>query len=144
MNRAKIISVTVLLLALAMVLCACGADNNTPTTEAAEPSTAATAAPTQAATQAPTEADDGKVTYTVTVVDEGGNPVAGALVQLCLDACIPSMTDDNGVAQYNVEPADYKVSFLQMPEGYEYSTGEQEFYFADGAFEMTIVLKAVA
>ena len=139
MNCKKISTVLALLLCVAL-LCACGADP-APTMEATEPTAAPTQAPT-IPTPAPTEPEDDKVIYTVTVVDEEGNPVSGALVQLCLDACIPNMTDDNGVATYTVEEADYKVSFLQLPEGYDYSTEEQEFYFEDGAFEMTIVLKA--
>ena len=46
---------------------------------------------------------------------------------------------------FQVAEADYKVSFLGgVPAGYEYTTEETEFYFADGAYELTITLKAVA
>lgn len=82
--------------------------------------------------------------YTVTVVDEGGNPIAGAFVQLCLESCYPSVTDASGTAKFDLEEADYKVSFVNLPAGYEYATGEQEFYFAAGSKELTITLKAVA
>ena len=126
-----------LVLCLALCLCACGsAAGNTETT-------AATTADTAAATQEATEAvDDGKVTYTVKVVDEGGNPVAGAMVQLCKETCLPGATNAEGVAQFNTVEDEYKVSFMTMPEGYQ--ADAEEFYFDDGSYELTITLKAVA
>ncbi len=136
----KIKSMLLLILAFAMVftLCACGGNEATGSNDSTQ--TSGTEASTQASTDA-TE-DSSKVTYTVTVLDEGGNPVVGAFVQLCLDACIPSATNAEGVATYNVEEADYKVSFVSMPEGY--SSDATEFYFENGSHEMTITLKAVA
>lgn len=121
-----------LLLALCMLLCACGGQQTPETTEAPVQTTAAPA-------EAPV--DDGKVTYTVTVVDEAGAPIAGAMVQICLDACYPGVTDANGQAKFSVLEEDYKVSFLSMPAGYTYSGDEQEFYF-DGGFDLTITLKS--
>lgn len=82
--------------------------------------------------------------YTVTVVDEGGNPIAGAFVQLCLDSCYPSVTDASGIAKFDLEEADYKVSFVSLPAGYDYAGEEQEFYFASGSKELTVTLKTVA
>ena len=64
------------------------------------------------------------------------------MVQICLDTCFPGMTNESGVAQFSVQEADYKVSFLAMPAGFTYSTEEQEFYFEDGSTELTITLKA--
>ncbi|MBQ8358537.1 MAG: hypothetical protein IJX37_01295 [Oscillospiraceae bacterium] len=131
MKRFVIFALTLCLL---FGLCACGdtvADNKETTGETAE------------STQETTEAtDDGKVTYTVTVVDEGGNPVANAGVQLCKDTCLPGMTNADGVAEFNVLEDDYKVSFMAMPEGY--AADAEEFYFEDGSYELTITLKAVA
>lgn len=133
----KLKNILLLVLALCMVfaLCACGG-NETPN------NTDETPGNTTGETQESTEADDGKVTYTVTVVDDKGNPVAGALVQLCLEACIPGATNAEGKATYNVEEADYKVSFVSMPAGY--SSEETEFHFAEGEYELTITLKAAA
>ena len=137
-----------LLLALVMVigLVACG-------TTAPETPEETEAAPqqTEAATQAPTEElenNDEPVntnpTYTVKVVDEGGNPVAGAMVQICQgESCLPGVLGADGTAIFQVAEADYKVSFLGgVPAGYEYTTEETEFYFDN--YEVTIVLKAVA
>ena len=135
----KMKNIVMLLLALSLVfaLCVCG--------ETAEPATTTQA--TTEATEAKTETTEptvpeGKVVYKVKVVDEGGNPVAGAMVQLCLEACIPSVTDAEGVATYTVDEANYKVSFVAMPQGY--TSDVTEFYFDAGSYELTITLKAVA
>ncbi len=135
----KKILVLLLSICLLLCLCACGQDQNptdptpsTPVTDPTDPSTK----PTD-----PT-IDDGKVTYTVTVTDEQGNPISGVMVQICKDACIPAVANANGVATWTVAEDSYKVSFLSMPAGFTYSTEETEFYFAAGETSMTIVLKA--
>lgn len=128
---------TVLALCLTVGLCACAGGGDDPATQANN-TQASTAETTQETTEA---AEEG---YKVTVVDEGGNPIAGAMVQMCLDTCYPKVTDDSGVALFVLEEADYKVSFLALPEGYTYATDAQEFYFEDGSMELTITLKAVA
>lgn len=122
-----------LILCLVLSLCACGgAGENTETT-----------ANTTEATQATTEpVDDGKVTYTVKVVDDNGDPIANAMVQLCKEACLPGLTNAEGVAEFHVMEDDYKVSFVNVPEGYEAEA--EEFYFDAGSYEMTIALKAAA
>lgn len=127
-----------LLLALIMVLglCACGGNAESTTVAST------TGATTAATTEATTEPDDGKVTYTIKVTDEAGNPISGAMVQICLDNCYPGATGADGVAIFNVVEADYKVSFLSLPAGYTYADETMEFYFADGSYDMTIALKA--
>lgn len=133
----KMKSVFALLLALCMVfaLCACGGNS-----DEANGTTGATKAPaTNNETTAPT-VDDSKVTYTVKVVDEQGKGVVGAMVQLCLETCLPGMTNMQGVATYRVNEADYKVSFVQMPAGY--TAEETEYHFAASSYELTITLKS--
>lgn len=66
-----------------------------------------------------------KVTYTVKVVDENGNPVAGAYVQLCEATeegrCfMPIATDANGVATMELEEGPYKT-MVNMADGYTFS-----------------------
>lgn len=138
MNK-RFLMVVSLVLCLLMCLCAC---TNAPdeTTEAtnSEPSTAQTTAPTDEITE-PT--DDGKVTYTVTLVDTEGNPFANTMVQLCLESCFPSVTDENGVATFNLPEADYYASVSVMPEGYAYDSDAEKFYFENGSFDVTITLK---
>ena len=142
MNLKKLLAV---LMAAAMMLslCACGGNNETTEPTAAPETTEATAAPetTEAtdATDAPETEPEGNV-YKVTVLDEAGNPVVGAMVQLCFETCMPAMTNENGVAEYRVDEADYKVSFLMIPEGFAEDMGE--YHFEEGSYEMTLTLKA--
>ena len=124
----KRISLLALVLCLAFALCACGG-SDAPATEAPE---------TEAALA------EGMAVYTITVVDEGGNPIAGAMVQMCKDSCIPGMTNAEGVASFTMAEDDYKVSFLTMPAGFELVDETTEFYFESGSTEMTLTLKAVA
>lgn len=132
-----------LLLCLALSLCACG-QNNTETTTT-EPVVETT---TEPEVQDTTQADavpDGMAVYEVTVTDEGGNPVAGAMVQICKDDCFPGVTDAEGTATFTrPETEGYKISFISLPEGYEYSSEETEFYYEGDAKELTVTLKAVA
>ena len=130
----KAILALVLALCMMLCLCACGESEPATTTEPTTQTTQATEA---------TEADDGKVTYTVKVVDEGGNPVVGAMVQLCKETCLPGATNAEGVAEFNVvEDSEYKVSFMTQPAGYEGM--EEAYYFEAGSYELTITLTAVA
>lgn len=131
-------AILALVVALCMMLCLCACGNTSGGAETTE----ATNAPTVATTEA-TEADDGKVTYTIKVVDEGGNPIAGAMVQMCKETCLPGATNAEGVAEFNVvEDSEYKVSFLTVPAGYE--GAEEAYYFEPDSLELTITLKAVA
>ena len=138
MMNMKRVFVLLLVLGMMACLCACGEANQPvvttqPTTEATVPTTEATE-PEQ----------DAEPTYVVTVVDQNNEPVVGAWVQLCLEACVPAMTDDNGVANFFLEEADYKVGFTVMPAGYEYAGEEEAWYFADGENTITIVINKVA
>ena len=140
----------ILMLALASVLCLCvlctvGCDEG----EAEQQSTeAATNAPenTEATTEAPAATEevttnDGKVTYTVTVVDANGAPVAGAAVQFCDDnGCrMPIATNAEGVAALTDAESNFHVTLASVPAGFV--KDENEYYF-DGAFELTITLNA--
>ena len=126
----------ILTLLMVMGLCACGGE-----TSETVPSEEATAAPT--VLEEETEAvDDGMVTYTIHVEDENGAALAGVMVQICKDTCLPGMTDAEGNAVFTVAEDSYKVSFLSLPAGYTYTTEETEFYFENGATEITLVLKA--
>ena len=85
--------------------------------------------------------DDGKVTYTITVVDEDGNPIPGAMVQICKDTCLPcGATNEDGVVTVTTVEDDYKVSFMTPVAGYV--TDGLEFYFDEGSVEMLIILSA--
>lgn len=63
--------------------------------------------------------------YRITVKDDGGQPVEGAVVQLCSDtACFTMPTDSSGTAAFSNEPAIYTVHLISVPEGYKEDTAE--------------------
>ncbi|MBQ6839594.1 MAG: hypothetical protein IJO45_02760 [Oscillospiraceae bacterium] len=133
-----------LALALTLGLCACGGDHVEETV--APPAEEIVETPAEEVTEAPTEAEPAGIVYTVNVVDEGGNPVVGTMVQICQgELCMmPCATDDSGVATFTVtDEGTYEAKLLSLPAGYEYATEEQVFPFGS-AFELTITLKAVA
>lgn len=127
----------------AIGLCACGGNGDENKTT--EPTTKKEEISTTAKNEEESSSEDtSKVKYTVKVVDEEGNPVVGAMVQLCKDSCVPAMTKDNGVAEFELAEDNYDVKFAVFPKGYEYSTDEQVFHFESGKTELTITLKKVA
>ena len=148
-----------MLLALCFVfaLAACGAteektENDTTTTTAAteaktteEETTAAAESNTK---PAPDEDDvvveDTTVLYTIKVVDEAGNAVSAATIaQICDEACVPVKLTE-GVGEKKLEANEnYHVNLTVMPEGYEYASGAEEYYF-DAENVCVITLKAVA
>lgn len=140
MKNAKRLMAIVLMLTMALSLCACGGSETAETEAPVVTEAPAVIETTAAETEAPAEEAAGG--YTVTVLDENGNPVVGAMVQLCKDACVPALTDENGVAKFSLPEDDYKVSFTMMPAGYTYVDDVQEFHFEGGSTEMTIVIKA--
>ena len=131
-----------LALSLCLMLCLCACGSTQP--DVTEPPVDNTTEPTVESTTEPATEPVAEPTYTVTVVDQDNAPVAGAWVQLCLEACVPAVTDENGVASFFLEEADYKVCFTVMPAGYEYAGEEQQWYFAEGENTMTVVIKKVA
>lgn len=138
MKHIEKIMVSVFILCMLFTLGACG-DAAGDTDATATPTLVATPTP-EAPT--PTPVDDGKVTYTVKVVDEGNNPLANVMVQLCLDTCLPGLTGADGVATFQVAEADYKVSVVTLPAGYAHVSDVTEFYYEEGSTDITITLKA--
>ena len=133
MNIVKRLAAFAAVLCLLCGLCACG---DLPEESSSTPDTSAPVTTTT------TKPADNKVTYTVTVKDEAGNPIADAMVQICSELCVPAKTDANGVATWQQEEDEYKVSFLTLPAGYTYvDEGITNFYFKDDETEMTITLK---
>lgn len=128
----------VLMFAMAVSLVACGGNNAGNNTE--KPNT-------ESSQQEDKETEDEEteetgVIYTIKVVDEANNPVAGAVVQLCKDSCIPKETDANGVAEFKVSEVEdgYKGLVAVAPEGYVYDGGDV--YFENGETEIVLVIKA--
>lgn len=140
----KLALMLAVLLALSCLLMACDTpapdtDTTADTTVTEAPTDAPTEAPTEAPSEAPTEAPSTKVTYTVTVKDQNGNPVEGAAVQMCDDkGCkMPAATNAEGVVTFTYDPSNYHVTIVECPEGYT-ADPEQAFYFEGEATELTV------
>ena len=84
---------------------------------------------------------DGKVTYTVTVVDANGAPIAGVAIQFCDDnGCrMPVATNADGVVTLTDLESNFHVTIASVPEGF--AADATEYYFG-GAFELTVTLNA--
>ena len=82
-----------------------------------------------------TEAD-----FTVTFVDQDGNPVPGCAVNFCTDeACTLAIGDENGVISFTGAPYAYHVQILSVPEGFSYDE-TQEFYTKENGDDLVITL----
>ncbi len=120
----------VLALAMVLCLCACGNDSEKPNVDNKPQSS-------QNDTSSSTETSK----FTVTVVDQNGDPVPNANVQICDDVnCLmPLPTDENGVVKFNFESTDgHKLVLSPCPDGYETEyVGENYLYLEDGETEYT-------
>ena len=138
-----------LVLALCMVfaLCACGAGNDNKEDEKNNNTVNNEVNNNDADDESKDESDEdegvqNQAGFQVKIVDEGGNPIKGVMVQICKDSCVPAMSDDNGIASFNVQIEDgHKLSIMSKPDGYEYD-GEAEVYLEAGATEYTLTLRA--
>lgn len=144
MKQLKNILLCLLVLGTVLCLCACGESADTSSADSTEQSENVSAESSAAQSEAESEVSsepEQTAAFTVTVVDGDGNPVSGVMVQICKDACLPAMTDAEGVATFNTEITDgYKLSVMSCPEGYTY-TGEAEIYLESGAAEYTLTLQ---
>lgn len=82
-----------------------------------------------------------KLTYTVTVLDADGNPIAGVEVQICDgDRCLlPNVTGEDGTVSFKTTSGNFKAQIKDAPEGYTY---EAEYPFPAGETSLTITLTA--
>lgn len=144
----KIALMLALVLALSCLLMACDSsttpEDTTIADTTAEDTRAQVTVPavggsTEEPTEAPTEAPSTKVTYTVTVKDQNGNPVEGAAVQMCDDkGCkMPAPTGADGVVTFTYDPSNYHITIVECPEGYTCDP-EQAFYFEGESTELTV------
>lgn len=120
----------VLVLALSLVLCLCACGGNG--AQSADPT---------GTTQDIDADENGNVTYTVTVEDEFGDPISGAMVLLKSDTSVPNGTNDDGVATYTVPKKNYTVSFVTVPEGY--AAKAEDYEFPSGEYELVITLTSI-
>lgn len=85
----------------------------------------------------------GKVTYTVTVKDQEGNPVSGVGVQMCPGgACMGDVpTNANGEATNEILPGSVvKIMLTTLPDGYTAPAADGEGYHAVIAEDATSIV----
>lgn len=155
MKHAK--TLPVLILALTLCLCACSSKGSTETTGAATAAPTGTAGTTEVTVTgtpevtetavgqpAPTETTkkaEPNPYYTVTVVDENGNPISDVAVQLCTETSrYPGKTNAEGIATFSLKQDSYTVRLATLPSGYDYAGEEREFAMGEGT-ELTVTLK---
>ena len=86
-----------------------------------------------------------KVTYTITIKDQDGNPIADVEAQICVDGVCkkPNVTNENGVVTFTMDDPGESVLSLQIneggsPAGYEYPT--DKIAIEAGQTEITVTL----
>ena len=71
----------------------------------------------------PVPETEGDGTYTVTYVDQNGDPVPGVMCQVCDEAsCRVYVSDESGVCQFDLPAGAYEIHTLKVPAGYEGDT----------------------
>ena len=148
MKQMKKILTGILVLCMVFGLCACGGTDKTEddgqkdNTENSQLENDEADDSTSDSSKEEDSEEDNTAVFQVKVVDEGGNPVSGVIVQVCNDVCMPGKTEDDGVAAFNMEITDgCKLSILSCPEGYEY-TGASEIYLESGITEYEVEINA--
>ena len=131
----KIISL-ILVIGMLLCLCACAVEiKNKPTNDVSSQ------ASQNDVTSNVNSNEEEASKFTVTVVDQNGDPVADALVKICqAETCLmPMPTDENGVVMFNFELSDgHKIALEGCPEGYETEfVGDNYTYIDDGEKEFT-------
>ncbi len=126
--KKKVLIALLLCLALCMTVFAvsCGSGGNDESESETSQKDTTSDSDKETETETETEASD-KVTFTVTIKDQDGNPIQGVEVQICVDGICkkPNATDANGVVSFSMtDPGDSTLS-LQInadpsPVGYEY------------------------
>lgn len=82
--------------------------------------------------------------YSISVADADGNPVKGAMIQLCSDTqCFTEETDSEGVAFFDQKSDDYTVHVLQVPKGY-FVDSDKEYEVDKDSKNLKIFLPAEA
>lgn len=86
-----------------------------------------------------------KVTYTVTVLDQNGDTVPGAIVYFYVEGGVefPIGTKDDGTVSYTTDK-EVKFSVFSLPENYEYDDMSiKQSFGKDGKITVTVVKKEV-
>lgn len=125
-----------MVMAVALCLVACGDGDST-----SAPTTTNKPEPTTTVTVPATTVPEQTYNYKIRVVDQDGNPIAGAYVIFCLEQCNFYATDAEGWVLIDAEITDgYQAHIMSLPAGYEdYTFSEEYTNFESGQTEMVLV-----
>lgn len=151
MNKMKWLIAIMLVFTVALSLVACSQPEqpagSTPNNQKPSGSSSTQSTPTQ--TSSTQKEEPG---YVVTVVDQDGNPVAGAMVLLCDDnmCYAPVTTNENGVAEFfqkNITGAKSKIA--SAPAGYTVDANPNEdaehyVHYEEGTNTLTLTVTKTA
>ena len=88
------------------------------------------------------QAEAGEGTYTVSFLDQHGDPVPGCVVNFCTDTlCTTVAADEAGMAVFTGEPYAYHIQVIQVPEGYSFDTSQQIDAVPEGQVLIVVVEK---
>lgn len=137
-----------LIVSLALSLCACAAEEIVEVTEApaTEPVTEPVEEPVELVTEEFLEgqlSDDTETNYYVTVTDQDGGPVPGVTVHLGVGIGTPCDTNELGVATFVMPLGQYTAYIDQLPFGYAFVDDSREFPFELDTTYLTVVVNLV-
>lgn len=80
--------------------------------------------------------------YVIAVIDEGGSPIEGVMVQLCDEStCMAAFTDAEGVIRHAGNGQPIEVHVLKAPEGY--AANDEVYSLPESGGSLTITLKGM-
>ena len=81
--------------------------------------------------------------WTIRVVDQDGNAIAGVQVQMCAESCLmPKTTNSEGYVVYEDYEGDYHAQLTALPEGYTAEFDLAAYHdFVDGVATITLIKK---
>lgn len=151
--------VLALMLALSMVvlMASCGEEENPPASSQSSTGSSNTGSSNPDSTTDSSNPDNGEVDMNnpnlvkVTVVDEKGNPVKGAVVQICQgENCFiqPILTGENGVgtreySSLSGETLKAKINSVDGLDSYLLPADDGYVYFQSGSRELTITVRKI-
>ena len=79
--------------------------------------------------------------YIIRVTDAQGKGIASVRLDICTDTtCTLFTTDENGEVKPVMEPGDYTVHLLKIPEGYSKKAMENEYKLTETEYRLEIKL----
>lgn len=93
----------------------------------------------------PGEGTDAQVYYTLTFIDQYGEPVPGVIANVCDEhTCTPMTSDAEGTVEFQNVPYAYDIHVIKVPEGYTFDTAQAFRTEPDGGEMVFVITRAEA